>query len=74
MLDAVGMVDGYAPSNIMPEQQTSKKQVTVDVSRFIDGECYMSFYGSRTETNTLYRIDQDCGVSWTSAWLQKEGC
>jgi hypothetical protein len=74
MLDAVGMVDGYAPSNIMPAQQTSKKQVTVDVSRFIDGECYMSVYESRTETNTLYRIDQDCGVSWTCAWLQKEGC
>lgn len=38
MLDAVGMADGFAPSNIMPVQQTSQKQVTVDVSRFIDGE------------------------------------
>jgi hypothetical protein len=46
MVDAVGMVDGFAPSNLMTTSQaaaSAKKQVTVDVSRFIDGEfCDMS--------------------------------
>lgn len=38
MLDSVGMVDSFAPSNVVTAEQTVQKQVTVDVSRFIDGE------------------------------------
>lgn len=45
MMNAVDMVDSFAPSNLMPKQQQTptsqeakKKHVTIDVNRLIDGE------------------------------------
>jgi hypothetical protein len=59
MLDAVGMVDGFAPSNLIsapqasvPQQEAPKQQVTVEVSKFIDGESPRSLCSDVIDANS----------------------